>query len=320
MSPGFDNQLYLEKQTQGILQRIKRFPDKLYLEFGGKILYDLHAARVLPGFKPRAKLEILKKLKNQVEIIICVSVPDIERKKERSDFNLTYDDYVLKMYDEFKKEKLGKPQVVITRFKPNTNQPVTETFINKLKKRKIKFYIHHFIKGYPEKIDLVLSQQGFGKNPYIKTEKQLVIVTAPGPGSGKLATCLNQLYHEHQKGVNAGYAKFETFPIWNLSLKHPVNLAYEAATTDIGDYNLIDPFHLKKYRRKVVNYNRDVDVFPILKKILKHIFKKDIYHSPTDMGVNQTGLAITDDSIVRQAAEKEIKRRKAIREEQPRGK
>ena len=215
------------------------------------------------------------------------------------------------MHHQFTKQNLGRPQLVITRYKSGENQTATQAFINKLNQKRVKHFIHHFIPGYPDNLKKVLSNQGFGKNPYIPTKKQLVIVTAPGPGSGKLATCLNQLYHQHQQGINAGYAKFETFPVWNLDLKHPVNLAYEAATADIGDYNLIDPFHLKKYGRSVVNYNRDIEVFPILKKILKNIFKKDIYHSPTDMGVNLTGFAITNESVVKQAAQKEIKRRKS---------
>jgi len=310
MHLGFNHKLYLEKQTQGILTRIKRFPDKLYLEFGGKIFHDSHASRVLPGFKSNAKFTTLKRLKKKLEIIICVSTTDIQRKKKRSDFDLTYSNYVFKMYDEFVKQGINKPQVVITKFKKNEKQKDVKSFIKKLKNKNIKFYLHYFIKNYPKKTDFILSNKGFGKNPYIKTKKPLVIVVAPGPGSGKLATCLSQLYHEYKRRVNAGYAKFETFPIWNLPINHPINKAYEAATTDIGDYNLVDYHHLKAYGKKAVNYNRDIEVFPLIKKVLKLIFKKDIYQSPTDMGINHAKFAITNDLIVRKAAKKEVKQRK----------
>ncbi|MCF7875184.1 MAG: DUF1846 domain-containing protein [Candidatus Omnitrophica bacterium] len=304
---GFDNDKYLNQQTQAILERVKQFDNKLYLEFGGKLLFDYHAHRVLPGFDPNVKMRLLQKLKDKAEIILCIYAGDIERKKMRADFGITYDADALKVIDELAQWGLKLRAVVITRF---DGQPAAKIFKNKLERRKIKVYTHQFTKGYPTDIDRIVSKEGYGANPYIKTKKSLVVVIGPGPGSGKLATCLSQLYHEHKKGIKAGYAKFETFPIWNLPLKHPVNVAYEAATADIKDYNMIDPFHLESYQQTAVNYNRDTEIFPVLKRILKKITKKaDIYKSPTDMGVNRAGFGIVDDEIVKAAAAQEIIRR-----------
>ncbi len=304
---GFDNKKYLAQQTEAILKRVKQFDDKLYLEFGGKLLFDYHAHRVLPGFDSNVKMRLLQKLKDRAEIILCIYAGDIERKKMRADFGITYDADVLKVIDELSQWGLKLRAVVITRF---DGQPAAKIFKNKLERRKVKVYTHQFTKGYPTDIDRIVSQEGYGANPYIKTNKSLVVVIGPGPGSGKLATCLSQLYHEHKKGVQAGYAKFETFPIWNLPLKHPVNVAYEAATADIRDYNMIDPFHLEVYQKTAVNYNRDTEIFPVLRRILKRITKKsDVYKSPTDMGVNCAGFGIVDDKTVREAANQEIIRR-----------
>jgi uncharacterized protein (UPF0371 family) len=304
---GFDSGKYLDQQTQAILERVKQFNNKLYLEFGGKLLFDYHAHRVLPGFDPNVKMRLLQKLKEKAEIILCIYAGDIERKKMRADFGITYDADALKVIDELNQWGLELRAVVITRF---DGQPAAKIFKNKLERRKIKVYTHQFTKGYPTDIDRIVSKEGYGANPYIKTKKSLVVVIGPGPGSGKLATCLSQLYHEYKKGIEAGYAKFETFPIWNLPLKHPVNVAYEAATADIKDYNMIDPFHLDKYQQTAVNYNRDIEVFPVLKRILKKITKKaDIYKSPTDMGVNRAGFGIVDDKMVKEAACQEIIRR-----------
>ena len=303
---GFDNEKYLREQTAAILERVKKFDNKLYLEFGGKIIFDYHASRVLPGFDPNVKMRLLQKLKDKADIIICIYAGDIERRKLRADFGITYDVDVLKLIDDLRGWDIEISSVVITRF---DNQPAATMFKNKLERRNIKVHTHRFTKGYPTDIDAIVSDEGYGANEYIKTKNPLVIVTGPGPGSGKLATCLSQLYHEHKKGINAGYAKFETFPIWNLPLKHPVNVAYEAATADIKDFNLIDPFHLETYNETAINYNRDVEVFPVLKRILEKIMGSAVYKSPTDMGVNKAGFGIVDDAIVREAAKQEVVRR-----------
>ncbi len=304
---GFDKSKYLAEQNEHIIKRAENSGGKLYLEFGGKLVFDYHAARVLPGFDPNAKIRLLQKLKKNADIILCVNSGDIEQKKIRADFGITYDVDTLRLIDDLRSWGLDVLAVVITRF---NNQPVVQQFRNRLERRDIKTYTHHSISGYPSDIDIITSEKGYGANPYIKTSKPLVVVTAPGPGSGKMAICLSQLYHDYKKGIRSAYAKFETFPIWNLDIKHPVNIAYEAATADIGDFNMIDSFHLKSYGKKTVNYNRDVEAFPVLKRILKHITGTDsVYMSPTDMGVNRAGFAITDDAVVREAAKQEIIRR-----------
>jgi uncharacterized protein (UPF0371 family) len=305
---GFDNELYLREQTEIILGRVKdsRF-DKLYLEFGGKILYDFHAARVLPGFDPNVKMRLLSGIKDSIEVIICICAMDIEIRKVRADFGITYDVDAMKSVDDFGEYGIDVNSVVITRY---SDQPGARTFINKLERRGVNVYTHKFTKGYPTDVDLIVSDEGYGANEYIKTNKQIVIVTGPGPGSGKLATCLSQLYHEHKRGINAAYSKFETFPIWNLPLKHPVNVAYEAATAELKDVNMIDHFHLETYNQIAVNYNRDIDAFPLLQRILEKITDSPSYYkSPTDMGVNRAGFAITDDENVRYASRQEIIRR-----------
>jgi uncharacterized protein (UPF0371 family) len=304
---GFDNEKYLKEQSKAILERVSRFDDKLYLEFGGKILYDYHASRVLPGFAPDVKMQLLKKLKEKADIILCIYAGDIERKKVRADFGITYDTDALRMIDELRDWGLGVAAIVITRF---DNQPSARIFKNKLERRGIKVYTHRFTKGYPTDVDLIVSKEGYGANEYIETKKPLVVVTGPGPGSGKLATCLSQLYHDHTRGARSGYAKFETFPIWNIPLKHPVNVAYEAATADLRDFNLVDPFHLEAYNKVAINYNRDVEIFPVLERILEKIMGTEaVYKSPTDMGVNRAGFGIVDDAIVQDAAKQEIIRR-----------
>ncbi|MBP7089084.1 MAG: DUF1846 domain-containing protein [Candidatus Omnitrophica bacterium] len=304
---GFDNEKYLKQQTQAILERVEKFDNKLYLEFGGKIIFDYHASRVLPGFDPNVKMRLLKKLKDKAEIILCIYAGDIERRKLRADFGITYDVDTLKLIDDLRSWEIVIAAVVITRFE---NQPSAVIFKNKLERRGIKVYTHKFTKGYPTDIELIVSDQGYGANSYIETTRPLVVVTGPGPGSGKLATCLSQLYHEYKRGIKAGYAKFETFPIWNIPLKHPVNIAYEAATADLHDFNLVDPFHLEFYQETAINYNRDVEAFPLLKRILEKITASDyIYKSPTDMGVNRAGLGIVDDTAVKEAAKQEIIRR-----------
>lgn len=304
---GFDNEKYLKEQTHFILERVKKFYNKLYLEFGGKIIYDYHASRVLPGFEPNVKIKLLQKLKDKADIILCIYAGDIERKKVRADFGITYDVDALKLIDDLKDWDLDVKAVVITRFE---NQPAATIFKNKLERQNIKVYTHKYTKGYPTDINLIVSDDGYGSNEYIETNNPLVVVTGPGPGSGKLATCLSQLYHDNKRGLKSGYAKFETFPIWNIPLKHPVNIAYEAATADIGDFNLIDPFHLDAYNEKAINYNRDVESFSLLKKILERIEgSESIYKSPTDMGVNRAGFGIIDDNIVKEAAKQEIIRR-----------
>jgi len=303
---GFDNEKYLKEQTAEILARMRKYDNKLYLEFGGKLLYDFHAARVLPGYDPNVKMRLLSELKDQADIVLCIYAGDIERKKVRADFGITYDSDALKLIDELRDWGIKVLCVNITRFE---NQPAAVVFKNKLERRKIKVYTHRFTKGYPTDVDTIVSKEGYGANEYIKTKKPLVIVTGPGPGSGKMATCLSQLYHDHIRGIRSGYAKFETFPIWNLPLSHPVNIAYEAATADIRDFNLIDPFHLEAYNEVAVNYNRDVDVFPVLRRILEKITGESSYKSPTDMGVNRAGFAITDDQVARDASMQEIIRR-----------
>lgn len=303
----FDNEQYIREQTSEIFERVNRFGDKLYLEFGGKLLYDFHAARVLPGYDPNVKMRLLQKLKDKAHVLLCIYAGDIERKKIRADFGITYDSDALKLIDDLRDWGIEILGVIITRFE---NQPAATLFKNKLERNNIRVFTHRFTKGYPTDVDLIVSDEGYGANDYIETEKPLVIVTGPGPGSGKLATCLSQLYHDHKRGIRSGYAKFETFPIWNLPRKHPVNVAYEAATADIGDFNLIDPFHLEAYDLRAVNYNRDVEVFPVLKRILKRIMGGEtFYKSPTDMGVNRAGFAITDDEAAKEAALQEVVRR-----------
>ncbi len=306
-SIGFDNEKYLKEQTSSILERVERFNNKLYLEFGGKLLYDYHAARVLPGYDPNVKMRLLNKLKDKADILLCIFAGDIERKKIRADFGITYDSDALKLIDELRGWGIDVLGVVINRF---DNQPAATLFKNKLERRGVTVYTHRYTKGYPTDVDLIVSEEGYGANTYIETKKPLVIVTGPGPGSGKLATCLSQMFHDYKNGAKSGYAKFETFPVWNLPLKHPVNVAYEAATADIRDFNLIDPFHLEAYDTKSVNYNRDVEVFPVLRRILEKITGgESFYRSPTDMGVNKVGFAITDDAVTVEAAKQEIIRR-----------
>lgn len=304
---GFDNEKYLKEQTEAILDRVRKFDSKLYLEFGGKLLFDYHAARVLPGFDPNVKMWLLQQLKDFADIILCIYAGDIERRKVRADFGITYDADALKLIDDLKDWGLDIRAVVITRFE---DQPAAEIFKSKLERQGVRVYTHRFTKGYPTDVDLIVSDEGYGANDHIETENRLVVVTGPGPGSGKLATCLSQLYHDYRRGVRSGYAKFETFPIWNLPLKHPVNIAYEAATADIRDFNMIDPYHLEAYEKTAVNYNRDVEIFPVLRRILGRITGTDsIYKSPTDMGVNRAGFGIIDDDIVREAAKQESIRR-----------
>ena len=304
---GFDNEKYLREQTSAILERVAMFGNKLYLEFGGKLLYDYHASRVLPGFDPNVKMRLLQELRDKADILLCIYAGDIERKKMRADFGITYDADAMKLIDDLRGWELEVRAVVITRYE---NQPAASLFKNRLERRGVKVYTHSATKGYPIDVDLIVSDRGYGANPYIETRNPLVVVTGPGPGSGKLATCLSQLYHEYKKGTEAGYAKFETFPIWNLPLRHPVNVAYEAATADIRDFNLIDAFHLEAYGKAAVNYNRDVDAFPLLRKTLGKITGAEcVYKSPTDMGVNRAGFGITDDGAVREAAKQEVIRR-----------
>lgn len=306
MKTGFDPKKYIEEQSKYILERVNNY-DKLYLEFGGKLIGDKHAKRVLPGFDEDAKIKLLHKLKDDAEIIICVYAGDIERNKVRGDFGITYDMDVFRLIDDLRTYGLSVNSVVITRF---AGQPATTMFINKLKRRNIKVYTHVAIEGYPADVDTIVSEEGYGKNPYIETTKKIVVVTAPGPGSGKLATCLNQLYHEHKHGKLAGYSKFETFPVWNVPLKHPLNIAYEAATVDLKDVNMIDSFHFEKYNQVAINYNRDLEIFPVIKRIIEKITRKEsVYQSPTDMGVNRVGYGITDDGIIAEASKQEIIRR-----------
>ncbi|MBW2690610.1 MAG: DUF1846 domain-containing protein [Deltaproteobacteria bacterium] len=303
---GFDNEKYLQEQHEKILERVQKFDNKLYLEFGGKIMFDYHAARVLPGFSPNVKMRLLQKLKGTADIILCIYAGDIERRKMRADFGITYDVDVMRQIDDLRSWGIDVTAVVITRFE---DQPAVNIFKNKLERRNIKVYTHRYTKGYPTDVDMIVSDAGYGANDYIETTNPLVIVTGPGPGSGKLATCLSQMYHEHKQGRSSGYAKFETFPIWSIPLKHPVNVAYEAATADLGDLNLIDPYHLEEYNQPSINYNRDVEVFPVLKRILEKIMGHAVYNSPTDMGVNMAGFGIVDDDLVSEAAKQEIIRR-----------
>ena len=306
MEKAFDLDKYLKLQSEKILDRVNTFDNKLYIEFGGKLFDDYHASRVLPGFAPDSKLKTLLLLKDRVEIVIAISAIDIAERKLRRDLNITYDSEVLRLIDAFRASSLLVESVVITRYYKNET---VDNFIKKLKNLGIKTYKHYQIEAYPQDVNKVISEEGFGKNEYIKTTMPIVIVTAPGPGSGKMATCLSQLYHESLKGVKAGYAKYETFPVWNLPLNHPVNLAYEAATIDLNDVNMIDPYHFEKYHVAAVNYNRDVEVFPILKAMFEKIYKKSPYSSPTDMGVNMVGFAINNDKVAQNAAKREIIRR-----------
>ena len=304
--PGFDNEKYVKLQSQNIRDRIAKFGGKLYLEFGGKLFDDYHASRVLPGFAPDSKVKMLLEMKDEAEIVIAISADDIERSKRRGDLGITYDEDTLRLIDAFRGIGLYVGSVVITHYR---GQAIADKFMARLAALGIKTYRHYIIPDYPSNIPLIVSEEGFGRNEYIETERSLVVVTAPGPGSGKMATCLSQLYHEHRRGVDAGYAKFETFPIWNLPLKHPVNLAYEAATADLDDVNMIDPFHLEAYGVTTVNYNRDVEIFPVLEAMFRQIYGDSPYKSPTDMGVNMAGYCIFDDEACREASRQEIIRR-----------
>ena len=306
MQTGFDNDKYIELQTSRIRERIDEFGGKLYLEFGGKLFDDYHASRVLPGFEPDTKLRMLKSMIDDLEIVLVINANDIERSKVRGDLGITYDEDLLRLMDIFKRMGFYVGSVVLTQYR---NQPAADAFRRRLTELGIKNYLHYPIEGYPYDIDHIVSDEGYGKNEFVETTRPLVVVTAPGPGSGKMATCLSQLYHEHKRGVAAGYAKFETFPIWNLPLDHPVNIAYEAATLDLADVNAIDPFHLEAYGKTTVNYNRDIEIFPVLKAMMEKIMGESPYRSPTDMGVNMAGLAIVDDEVVRTAARNEIVRR-----------
>jgi len=303
---GFDNEKYLRLQSEHIRERIKSFGGKLYLEFGGKLFDDFHASRVLPGFQPDSKIRMLSTMKDDAEIVIAINASDIEKNKVRGDLGITYDMDVLRLIDAFRDYGLFVGSVVLTQF---TDQPAAVAYQKKLENLGIKVYRHYPIPGYPANVQYIVSDEGYGRNDYIETSRSLVVVTAPGPGSGKMATCLSQLYHEFKRGVQAGYAKYETFPIWNIPLKHPVNLAYEAATADLNDVNMIDPFHLEAYGEQTVNYNRDVEIFPVLNAIFEKIMGSSPYKSPTDMGVNMAGNAITDDEAVRAASKQEIIRR-----------
>lgn len=306
--PAFDVEKYLEEQTRAILDRVARFDNKLYLEFGGKLLFDYHAARVLPGYEPNVKMRLLQKLRDKTDIILCIHAGAIEERKTRADFGITYEADAMKLIDDLREDwGLEISAVVVTRF---NDQPSARVFINKLERRGIRVAIHRPTPGYPMDVERIVSPEGYGANPYIDTQKPLVVVTGPGPNSGKLGTCLSQLYHEHKRGIRAGYSKFETFPIWNIPLKHPVNIAYEAATADLKDVNMIDPFHLDSYGETAINYNRDVEAFPVLRRILEKISGDEtIYRSPTDMGVNRVGFAIADDEAAVEAAKQEIIRR-----------
>ena len=306
MKIGFDNEKYLKMQSQHIRERIAKFDDKLYLEFGGKLFDDYHASRVLPGFQPDSKLQMLLQLKDQAEIVIVISAEDIESNKVRGDYGITYDLDVLRLIDAFQGVGLMVGSVCLTKF---AGQPAAEAFQNRLESMGIRSYRHYKIPGYPSDVERIVSDEGYGRNDYIETSRPLVVITAPGPGSGKMATCLSQLYHEHKRGIKAGYAKFETFPIWNLPLKHPVNLAYEAATADLNDVNMIDSFHLEAYGETTVNYNRDIEIFPVVNAMFQLIAGVSPYKSPTDMGVNMAGNCISDDAVCRRASQQEIIRR-----------
>ena len=303
---GFDNKKYLEMQSAKILERIEMFGDKLYLEFGGKLFDDYHASRVLPGFEPDSKIKMLSQLKDKAEILVVINANDIEKNKQRSDLGITYDLDVLRLIDIFLGQGFYVGSVVLTRF---TSQPSAIAFQKRLEMRGIKVYRHYPIEGYPSEVEKIVSDEGYGKNEYVVTTRPLVVVTAPGPGSGKMATCLSQLYHENKRGVKAGYAKYETFPVWNLPLNHPVNAAYEAATADLNDMNMTDPFHFEAYGVMAVNYNRDVEIFPVLSAMLQKVLGKSPYKSPTDMGVNMAGYCVFDDEVVKEASRQEIIRR-----------
>ena len=306
MKTGFDNEKYLTMQSEHIKKRIGEFGDKLYLEFGGKLFDDFHASRVLPGFAPDSKLRMLLQLSDQAEIVIVISAADIDKNKVRGDLGITYDEDVLRLIEVFTERGLYVGSVCITRY---AGQESADLFKNRLEKLGIRVFVHYNIPGYPSNTSVIVSDEGYGKNQYIETTRPLVVVTAPGPGSGKMAVCLSQLYHEHKRGICAGYAKFETFPIWNIPLKHPVNLAYEAATADLNDVNMIDPFHLEAYGETTVNYNRDVEIFPVLQAMFEKIMGECPYKSPTDMGVNMAGNCIVDDEICKEASRQEIIRR-----------
>lgn len=306
MKIGFDNDRYLKMQSQHIRERIEKFGGKLYLEFGGKLFDDYHASRVLPGFEPDSKIKMLSELKDQTEMILVISAESIEQNKVRGDLGITYDEDLLRLIEIFKNMGFLVGGVVITKY---ASQPAADKYRNRLKNLGIPAYLHYPIEGYPGNVPLIVSDDGYGKNEYVETSRPLVVITAPGPGSGKMATCLSQLYHEHKRGIKAGYAKFETFPIWNLPLKHPVNIAYEAATADLNDINMIDPFHLDAYGETTVNYNRDVEIFPVLNAMFEKIAGKSPYKSPTDMGVNMAGNCIIDDEICKEASRQEIIRR-----------
>ncbi len=303
---GFDNDAYIERQSEQIRERIRKFGGKLYLEFGGKLFDDYHASRVLPGFRPDSKVQMLKNLSEDAEVVIVISASDIVKNKVRGDLGITYDSDVLRLIDAFRAIDLYVGSVVISRF---NEQPSVVAFKKKLEQLGMRVYLHYDIEGYPMNVSHIVSDEGFGKNDYIETSRPLVVITAPGPGSGKMATCLSQLYHEYTRGISAGYAKFETFPIWNIPLKHPVNLAYEAATADLDDVNMIDPYHLEAYGVTTVNYNRDVEVFPVLRAMFEKILGTSPYKSPTDMGVNMAGYCIIDDEATRRASKEEIIRR-----------
>ena len=306
MKIGFDNEKYLKMQSEHILERIKKFDNKLYLEFGGKLFDDYHASRVLPGFMPDSKLKMLLELKDQAEIVFVISAEDMESNKIRGDLGITYDLDVLRLIDAFRSVGLFVGSVCITKY---AGQAAADQFQKRLTELGIRSYHHYKIAGYPSDVKTIVSDEGYGKNEYIETTRPLVVITAPGPGSGKMATCLSQLYHEHKRGIKAGYAKFETFPIWNLPLKHPVNVAYEAATADLNDVNMIDPFHLEAYGETTINYNRDVEIFPVLNAMFEQILGESPYKSPTDMGVNMAGNCIVDDQACREASNQEIIRR-----------
>ena len=302
----FDNDKYIKIQSEHIRERIAQFGNKLYLELGGKLFDDMHASRVLPGFEPDSKLQMLTQLQDSLEIVIVISAEDIERNKVRQDLGITYDEDVLRLREAFKNRGFMVSCIVITHY---AGQRSADTYRQRLERKGIRVYYHYIIDGYPHNVDLIASEEGFGRNDYVETTRPLVVVTAPGPGSGKMAVCLSQLYNEHARGHEAGYAKFETFPVWNLPLKHPLNVAYEAATADLQDVNLIDPFHLEAYGKTAVNYNRDVEIFPVLDALFTSIYGKSPYKSPTDMGVNMVGFCISDDEAVREASKQEIIRR-----------
>ena len=307
MKIGFDSEKYLKEQSEAILARAGRFDGKLYLEFGGKLICDYHAARVLPGFDPDAKIKLLQRLRDKVDIIICIHAGAIEEKKMRADFGLSYEADTMRTIDDLREWGLEVKAVVVTRY---CNQPGVRFFLNRLTRQGIRVYLHRPIEGYPTDVDAIVSENGYGANEYVETSRPIVAVIGPGPNSGKMGTCLSQVYHEQLRGVKAGYAKFETFPVWNLPLNHPVNVAYEAATADLGDVNMVDPFHLSARGETAVNYNRDVEIFPVVRRICERIMDPELlYVSPTDMGVNRVGFAITDDAVVREAATQEVIRR-----------